>query len=209
VVALVDRFPVLAGVNFEASAGEVVALTGPNGAGKTSLLRVLAGVLAIHEGTGSVLGIELKGNARALKGRVMLSGHQPFLYSDLTATENVRFLGSSSAKRISESEANEALDAFGLKGRAHVAAGRLSAGQRRRIGLALIKLRKPELLLADEPHSGLDVSTRELLDGLIGELASSGTTVVFSSHEADVVERVAQRVVEVSGGITKELANVR
>jgi len=73
----------------------------------------------------------------------------------------------------------------------------------------LIKRRKPELLLADEPHSGLDVSTRELLDGLIGELASSGTTVVFSSHEADVVERVAQRVVEVSGGITKELANVR
>src|SRR5437764_9768659 len=90
-VALLGRFPALAGVDLDVEAGEIVWLRGPNGAGKTSLLRVCAGLLPVVEGEAHVLGHDLRADRRAVRRHVGLLGHDTFLYDDLTAADNVAF----------------------------------------------------------------------------------------------------------------------
>jgi heme ABC exporter ATP-binding subunit CcmA len=198
-VALLGRFPALAGVDLDVARGEIVHLQGPNGAGKTSLLRVCAGLLAVVQGEAEVLGCDLRKDRRAVRRRVGLLGHSGFLYDDLTVVDNVRF-----AVRAAGQEGHRvepALAALGLDGRLRdVAAGRLSAGQRRRVALAVVVARDPELWLLDEPHAGLDAASRQTVDGLIADAATRGAAVLIASHEAVP----AHRTMVVAGGIVKE-----
>ena len=195
-VALLGRFPALAGVDLDVQAGEVVLVQGPNGAGKTSLLRACAGLLPVVEGEAVVLGHDLRRDRRAIRRRVGLLGHAGFLYDDLTVADNVRF--AVRAARGDVARADEALALLGLDGRLRdVAVGRLSAGQRRRTALAAVVARDPELWLLDEPHAGLDADARELVDDLLRSAAAHGATVVLASHEHI---DIADRVVRVVGG---------
>jgi heme ABC exporter ATP-binding subunit CcmA len=198
VVALVDRFPVLAGVDFDAAEGEVVLLRGANGAGKTSLLRVIAGLLPISQGTANVLGHDLRRNPRAVRRSVGFLGHHNHLYGDLTTKENVTFAVRATGAAMDSIES--ALERLGLTQLADVPADRLSAGQRRRTALAPLLARQPKLWLLDEPHAGLDVATRALLDDTIREVAANGGTVLLSSHEAGAA--IADRAVVIEGGAT-------
>jgi heme ABC exporter ATP-binding subunit CcmA len=199
-VALAGRYPLLAGADLDVRVGEIVALEGPNGAGKTSLLRVIAGLLPLAAGEASVLGLDPTSDARALRRQVGLLGHRNALYEDLSAEENVRF--AAGAARPTKGAAREALDRLGIRDRlASLPSGRLSAGQRRRVALAALLARRPALWLLDEPHAGLDVEHRELLDGLLKEVASLGGTVVLASHEVRAREALADRVATVSGGM--------
>lgn len=198
-VALLGRFPALAGADLDVGRGEVVLLQGANGAGKTTLLRVCAGLLAVVEGTATVLGEDLRRDRRAVRRRVGLLGHAGGLYDDLTVEENVRF--AVRAASGSDAEVAPALRRLGLDGRLRATGvGRLSAGQRRRTSIAALVARRPELWLLDEPHAGLDAATRDLLDDLVREAAADGATVVFASHEADRAVALATRTVVVAGG---------
>ncbi len=198
-VALSGRFPLLAGVDLDVAVGETVLVEGPNGAGKTSLLRVCAGLVPLASGDISILGLDPNRHRTTVRRRVGMLSHASHLYDDLTVRENVRF-----AVRAAGGETariDPALDRWGLVGRlAKTSAGRLSAGQRRRVALAVLTARWPELWLLDEPHAGLDASARRLLDGAITEATASGVTVLIASHEPGPVERLAGRAVTVTGG---------
>ncbi|HYI62535.1 MAG TPA: heme ABC exporter ATP-binding protein CcmA [Acidimicrobiales bacterium] len=198
-VALVGRFPALAGADLTVERGEVVLLQGPNGAGKTTLLRCCAGLVPVVDGRARVLGVDLRAGTGPVRHRVGLLAHATGLYDDLTVEDNVRFWGRAAGARPVDVAA--ALDRLGLAGRLRtVPVARLSAGQRRRTSLAVLVARRPELWLLDEPHAGLDQAGRDLVDGLIGEAVDAGATVLLSSHELDRAAAVAHRQVEVVGG---------
>jgi heme ABC exporter ATP-binding subunit CcmA len=198
-VALAGRFPALAGVDLSLQTGEVVVVVGPNGAGKTSLLRACAGLLPVTSGQATVLGVDLTADHTAVRRYVGLLGHAAPLYDDLSAAENVRF--AVRALGLRSSAANGALERLGLTGRLRsTPAGRLSAGQRRRVALAALVARRPALWLLDEPHAGLDASARALLAELVAEAAVDGATVLLSSHEPQLSVPMADRVVSMAGG---------
>ena len=198
-VALAGHYPLLAGADLDVPEGEILVLKGANGAGKTSLLRVVAGLLPLTAGEAMVLGLDPTADARALRRHVGLLGHNNGLYDDLTAEENVRF--AARAARLPREAATDALDRLGIRDRLMaLPARRLSAGQRRRVALAALLARQPQLWLLDEPHAGLDAEHRELLDGLLKEVTAAGATVVAASHEERASEVLADRVVTMSGG---------
>ena len=198
-VALAGRFPALAGVDFSLGQGEVVVVVGANGAGKTSLLRACAGLLPVTSGEATVLGVDLTTDHTAVRRYVGLLGHAAPLYDDLSAAENVRF--AVRALGLPAGRADAALERLGLTGRLRsTPAGRLSAGQRRRAALAALVARRPALWLLDEPHAGLDAPARTLLGDLIADAVADGASVLLSSHEPQLSEPLADRVVAMGGG---------
>ena len=198
-VALSGRFPLLSGVDLEVAVGETVLVEGPNGAGKTSLLRVCAGLVPLASGRLTVFGLAPNRNRVAVRRRVGLLSHDSHLYDDLTVRENVRFAVRAAGADVARID--PALERWELVGRlAKTSAGRLSAGQRRRVTLALLTARWPELWLLDEPHAGLDAVARCLLDQLILDASASGVTVLVASHESGHVGELASRSVTVTGG---------
>jgi len=198
-VALSGRFPLLAGVDLEVAPGEAVLIEGPNGAGKTSLLRVCAGLVSLASGQVSVFGLDPAHQRNQVRRRIGMLSHASHLYDDLTVRENVRFGVRAAGAALDR--VGPACDRLGLVGRLlRTPASKLSAGQRRRVALAILAARWPDLWLLDEPHAGLDASTRQTLDELVGEARASGVTVLLASHESEVVESLATRAVTVIGG---------
>jgi ABC-type multidrug transport system ATPase subunit len=199
-VALLGTVPAIAGVDLDVDEGAIVGALGPNGAGKTSLLLVIAGLLALRKGTGTVLGLDLTADRRAVRRHVGLLGHHLMGYPELSATENVEY--GLRAQRRDVHEATGALERVGLVGRmATVPARMLSAGQQRRMGLAWLLARRPEIWLLDEPHAGLDEAGRTLCDEVVVEAAGHGATVILTSHDRDRAARVADELVELAGGV--------
>ena len=199
VVALLGRFPALAGADLEVGESEIVLVQGPNGAGKSTLLRVCAGLLRIESGRAEVLGHDLVADRAAVRRSVGLLGHDTALYDDLTVEENLRFWAR--ASRIDDEAVPAALDRLGVAERLRdVAVRNLSAGQRRRTALAAVVVRRPRLWLLDEPHSGLDQGGRDLIDQVILDAASAGATVMLASHELDRTLDLATRHLTVAGG---------
>ena len=205
-VALSGRFPLLAGVDLEVADGESVLVEGPNGAGKTSLLRVCAGLVPLSSGQVQVLGLDPVRQRARVRRRVGLLSHASHLYDDLTVRENVRFAVRAAGAKVDRID--DACDRWGLSGRLlKTTTSKLSAGQRRRVALAVLTARWPDLWLLDEPHAGLDASARTALNALLGDAASSGITVVIASHETEFVESLATRAVTITGGrVTGERA---
>ena len=203
-VALLGRFPALAGVDLDVEARSVVLLRGPNGAGKTTLLRLLAGLVPVNAGVATVLGTDLVADRRAVRRRVGLLAQGAALYDDLTVEDNVRFW--TRACGASEHDAEAAMAALGVDGRLRtVRVSRLSTGQRRRTSLACIAARRPELWLLDEPHAGLDAEGRDVVDALVRDAVSAGATVVLSSHELDRSMDLADRVVHLVTGVVRSV----
>lgn len=200
VVALIDRFPVLAGIDLDAEPGEIVLLRGPNGAGKTSLLRVAAGLLPVASGEASVLGVDIVRDRKAVRARVGFLAHETMLYGELTPQENVDLVAR--ALGTDRSAGQRALQRVGLSHRVSgLPVDRLSAGQRRRVALAALVVRDPMLWLLDEPHTGLDHDSRALLDELVTDAAAKKRSILFSSHEVDRVKSLAHRELHIVNGI--------
>jgi len=200
-VALLGRFPALAGIDLDVEPGDVVLLAGANGAGKTTVLRVCSGLVRVVEGEAEVLGVDLRADRQSVRRRVGMVAHSSGLYADLTVVENAEFWAR--AAGVPASEGMAALERMAVAGRLHDLPVRaLSAGQRRRVSFASVLARRPELWLLDEPHTGLDAAGRDLVDGLITEAAAAGATVVFASHELDRAESVARRTVTIAGGVS-------
>jgi heme exporter protein A len=183
----------LSGVSLSLTAGQTLVVFGPNGAGKTTLLRVLATLLRPHAGEVRVLGSSLPEEAWAVRGRVGLLAHEPLLYRELTARENLHF--HARLHGVDEQRVLELLESVAMGARAAEPLRTLSRGMVQRVAVARAVLHDPELLLLDEPHSNLDPAAIELVSPLIG-IGGDGKkrTRVICSHdpsgglaEADVV----------------------
>ncbi|HST08469.1 MAG TPA: heme ABC exporter ATP-binding protein CcmA, partial [Gemmatimonadaceae bacterium] len=159
----------LAGVSLSLSAGECLAVFGPNGAGKTTLLRVLAGLLKPTSGTARVSGIELPGGALA-RSRIGLISHHTMLYDALTPRENVSFAARLYGIRDASARVDDALRRMSMLDRANAPVRSLSRGMQQRVSIARAMVHSPQLVLADEPYSGLDDSGARALTALLQEL---------------------------------------
>jgi heme exporter protein A len=180
----------LSEVSLSLQEGQTLVVFGPNGAGKTTLLRVLATLLRPHGGSVRVLGARLPDEAWAVRGRLGLLGHEPLLYRELTAYENLRY--HARLHDVGDQRVHELLELVRMDGRSREPLRTLSRGMVQRVAVARTVLHAPELLLLDEPHANLDPAAVELVAPLIG--SASGRTRVICSHdpsgglaEADVV----------------------
>ncbi len=199
VVCLLGRFPALAGADLDVEAGEIVLVAGPNGAGKTTLLRLLAGLLPPYSGAVEVLGVDLAEDRISARRRIALVGHETHCYDDLTARENIQFFARAAGRAADD--VDRVLDTVALAEAADVVHRGLSAGQRRRLALAVALVRSPDLLLLDEPHAGLDATGRDVLAGVIRDAPAAGRTVVMVSHELEIARPLATREIRVVGGL--------
>ena len=202
-VALLEGFPALTGVDLAVSAGEIVFVKGPNGAGKTTLLHLCAGLIQPKEGKGQILGHDLSSERTAIRKKVGLLSHSSGLYRDLTVLENITFWTQIAGVEKSEidSRISWALERMELDNKLQNQKARsLSVGQKRRASLAVFIVRRPDLWLMDEPHAGLDQEGRQVVDDLIKESVRAGATVIVASHDLERVLNLATRVVTLSGG---------
>ena len=171
----------VAGVTFSLGAGECLALFGPNGAGKTTLLRVLAGLLRPTSGSARVCGIELPGGGLA-RSRVGLISHHTMLYEALSSRENVSFSARLYGIRDSRARVEDSLRRMSMLERADAPVRSLSRGMQQRVSIARAMVHSPQLVLADEPYSGLDESGARALTSLLQELRSAGTAIIIVTH---------------------------
>jgi heme exporter protein A len=171
----------LAGVTLTLAAGRTLAVFGANGAGKTTLLRILATLLRPQAGSARVLGCELPRDAWRARGRIGLLAHDPLLYRDLSARENLRF--HARLHGVGAARAETLLDAVGLARRADEPVRALSRGMAQRVAICRAVLHEPELLLLDEPLANLDPGAAGAVAPLIGR--ESGIARVLISHDVE------------------------
>jgi len=169
----------LADVSLSLPEGQTLVVFGANGAGKTTLLRVLATLLRPHGGSVRVLGSRLPEEAWAVRGRIGLLAHEPLLYRELTARENLRL--QARLHGVGFARVDELLELVQMDGRSQEPLRTLSRGMVQRVAVARAVLHDPQLLLLDEPHAHLDPAAVETLDALIG--APCGRTRVICSHD--------------------------
>jgi heme exporter protein A len=201
---LVKRFglkTVLKGMDFSVEAGEFVALLGPNGAGKTTFLRILASLSRPSLGSVSIAGYALPGQASAVRRRLGVVSHLPLLYGDLTAEENLRFYARMYGLHPLEPRLTEVLELVGLQARRHDLVRTFSRGMQQRLAIGRAVLHDPEVMLFDEPHTGLDQDACLMLDTVLREVAARGRTVVMTSHDLARVADLASRFDVLSRGV--------
>ena len=193
--------PVLRGLDFQVGHGEFVALLGPNGAGKTTFLRILATLSRPKMGEVNVAGYQLPGEAAAVRRRLGVVSHQPLLYGDLSAEQNLRFYSWMYGVRDLKARIDEVLHLVGLYPRRRDLVREFSRGMQQRLAIGRAILHEPDILLFDEPHTGLDQEAAAMLDGLLKEVASAGRTVVMTSHNISGAANLADRVDILSKGV--------
>jgi ABC-2 type transport system ATP-binding protein len=170
--------------------GELYGFLGPNGAGKSTTLRMLCGLLEPSEGTGRVLGLDLREDAERIKAAIGYMSQRFSLYDDLTGEENLAFYATvyGVAPGQRRDRIAQMVQLADLVGRADVLAGRLSGGYRQRLALACALVHAPRLVFLDEPTAGVDPVSRRTFWELIRRLADGGVTVVVTTHYMDEAE---------------------
>lgn len=201
---LVKRFgmkAVLRGVDFDVQPGEFVALLGPNGAGKTTFLRILASLSRPSLGEIRVAGYRLPNEAAAVRARLGVVSHLPLLYADLTAEENMLFFGRMYGVRNLDERITEVLEMVGLSARRNDLVRTFSRGMQQRLAIGRAVLHDPDVMLFDEPYTGLDQDASSMLDEVLRSVAAQGRTVVMTSHDLARSEDLATRFDILSRGV--------
>jgi len=184
-------------VSLIARAGEITGYLGPNGSGKSTTMKMITGL--IERGGGQILfqGEPIDRDWMAYKQRMGYVPEEPHLYSHLSGFEYLVMVGELRGLPVkpTQERINGMLKLLGLHGDRHVPISSYSKGMRQKVLLTAALLHNPELILLDEPFSGLDIATGLVLRSLIQELAARGKGVLFSSHELETVERVCSHVV--------------
>ena len=185
---------VLTGVDLTVAAGEVVVLLGPNGAGKTTLLRILALLLAPTGGRLVLFGTDATRAPAALRRRIGYAGHEISCYPDLSGAENLAFYAQLFGVAEPAARIARLLAWAGLDGAGRRPVRTYSRGMSQRLALARALLHEPDLLLLDEPFSGLDPDAVERLQQQLLELRAAGHSVVLATHDVDRAVPVASRL---------------
>lgn len=207
---LVKRFgmkAVLRGLDFEVQPGEFVALLGPNGAGKTTFLRILASLSRPSLGDVRVSGYQLPKEAAQVRARLGVVSHLPLLYGDLSADENLRFYGRMYNLADLEARITEVLEMVGLEHRRKDLVRTFSRGMQQRLAIGRAVLHDPEVMLFDEPYTGLDQDASSMLDSVLKTVAAQGRTVVMTSHDLARAEELATRFDVLSRGVIAASTN--
>ena len=191
---------VLRGLDFHVQQGEFVALLGPNGAGKTTFLRILASLSRPSFGDVHIAGYRLPGQASAVRRRLGVVSHLPLLYGDLTAEENLRFYGRLYGLEDLDRRVSEVLELIGLASRRRDLVRTFSRGMQQRLAIGRAVLHDPDVMLFDEPHTGLDQDASAMLDNVLRQVAVSGRTVVMTSHDLARAADLASRFDVLSRG---------
>ncbi len=192
---------VLKGLDFTVQPGEFVALLGPNGAGKTTFLRILASLSRPTLGEVKVAGFNLPAQSAAVRQRLGVVSHMPLLYGDLTADENLQFYGRMYNIPALGARSSEVLEMVGLSARRRDMVRTFSRGMQQRLAIGRAVLHDPDVMLFDEPYTGLDQDASEMLDGVLKNVAAAGRTVVMTSHDLARAEDLATRFDILSRGV--------
>jgi ABC-type multidrug transport system ATPase subunit len=192
----------LDGLSFQVPAGSVLGLLGPNGSGKTTAVSILSTSLRPDAGRATVCGLDVQGNAAAVRSLIGFAGQFAAVDPNLTGRENLVLIGRLSrvGRKQAKVRADELLDSFGLSAAAGRLARTYSGGMRRRLDVAAALLHRPPVLFLDEPTTGLDPESRFGLWESIRGLVRSGTTVLLTTQYLDEADALADRVVIIESG---------
>lgn len=190
-------------VSFQARPGEVLGLLGPNGSGKSTTVKILTGLLRPSAGDVTLNGIDIFADLPKYKAKIGYVPEEPHLYSYLTGAEYLRLVGR--LRNIDEGALNAKIDRFlqllDIYDDRYQTLSSYSKGMRQKILISAAVLHNPQVVVLDEPFSGLDVSAARILKAFVKALADEGKIVVFSSHVLEVVEQVCSRVVILKDGV--------
>ena len=196
-----DR-PVVRGVDLTIQPGEFYALLGPNGAGKTTILRMVAGLLKPDTGTISILGIDVLADPVAAKRRMAWVSDEPMVYDRLTPLEYLDFvagLWQVDAARARQS-AHDLISWLGLAPHANELCGGFSKGMLQKVALAGALVHDPDLIILDEPLTGLDAGSARQVKDVLRQRTAAGCTVIMTTHILEVAERMAERIGVIAQG---------
>ncbi len=179
------RRKVLQDINFELEKGEFLTIIGPNGAGKTTLIKILATLVLPSSGSVSIDGFDLRKDSVSIRERMGLISHNPLLYGDLTAYENLLFYGRMFGIKDLEARISQLLEKVELGHRKFDVVRTFSRGMQQRLSIARVLLHNPSILLLDEPHSGLDPHATDILDDLLENLKREDRTFIMATHNLE------------------------
>ena len=192
--------PILRGIDLSIRQGERVAILGSNGTGKTTILRIMAGLTKLNAGTIAFEGLDIVKDAQEVRQRVGFVAHQPYLYEELTALENLLFFGKMYNVEHAHERAMTLLQRIGLEKRMRERISTFSRGQVQRVAWARALLHAPHLLLLDEPDTGLDQEGQALIDALLQEHTERGGTTLFTTHQLERALKLGTQVVLLNKG---------
>jgi ABC-2 type transport system ATP-binding protein len=177
-------------VSFQVRQGEIFGFLGPNGAGKTTTIRMLLGLIKPTQGTGSVLGYDIRGDVRLMRARLGYMSQRFTLYQDLTVDENLTFYGRAYGVRNQQLQVRKRaiIEMAGLVNRERTLTRDLAGGWKQRLALGCAIIHEPDVLFLDEPTAGVDPVSRRAFWNLLYELADSGTTIFVTTHYMDEAE---------------------
>ena len=202
VTKLFSGIPAVDSVSFCAPTAQVTGYLGPNGSGKSTTLKMITGLIPPSDGEILFDGVAIDRNRIRYRQRFGYVPEEPHVYPHLTGSEYLEMV--CQLRGMDNRKTKEKTDAllylFSLHEDRHVAMSSYSKGMRQKVSLTAALAHNPDLILLDEPFSGLDVGSALILRDLIGKLALSGKTILLSSHEMDTIERVCSRVVILSKG---------
>jgi len=201
-VKLFDDVRAVDGVDLDIGEGEIFGVLGPNGAGKTTMLKMLATLLKIDEGTASIFGVDVRREPHRVRQLIGVTGQYASVDENLTATENLWMFGrlQGLGSRQSRTTAAELLEQFGLADAADKRISQFSGGMRRRLDLAASLITRPPLIFLDEPTTGLDPRTRGQMWETIRGLVASGCTVLLTTQYLDEADQLAGRIAVIDRG---------
>jgi len=194
---------VLKGISLDIYAGQVIGYIGANGAGKSTTVKILCGLISDYEGEVYVNGINLKEDVLAIKRHIGYVPESAELYDVLTPSEFLHFTGSlygMDEHSITE-RVHRMMSAFGMEQNIHQRMDSFSKGMRQKVLIVSGLLHNPDIIILDEPLSGLDANSVIIIKELISRLAKEGKTIFYCSHMMDIVEKVSDRIVLISDGM--------
>lgn len=196
----IGRKCILEDVDFSIQPAQIAAVIGPNGSGKTTLLRILATLMRPSDGDIRVAGYPLPEEAVLARTHIGVVLHQPLLYSDLTARENLVFHARLHNRENSDHQISQLLQRVGLAGREDDLVRTFSRGMQQRLAIARAILTNPDILLLDEPFTGLDSEGIVTLTVILKQMADRGAAILLSSHDIPGVEMLATRFLILNKG---------
>lgn len=200
---------ILRGINLSIKKGETVAILGPNGAGKSTVLKILGGLIKPTSGEIKINGLDLKKDSYDSKRKIGFLAHNSFLYDHLTPLENLKFFGKLYGVVNIEERAKKLIDEVGLSVFTHDPVQSFSRGMIQRIAIARAIIHEPEILLFDEPHTGLDQQAIKILNDVIIRMKQEGSTILMVTHDfGQAIETCDRFIIIKNGKVVDDLQNI-